>query len=118
MEGCAPDQEIHLICDNLSAHKTQQVDTFLAAHPNVRLHFTPTYSSWLNQVELLFSKLQRDVTAGGIFTSVPDLPRKLRHYSNGPFEKRTTHPMEIFQSAPSNPPCLHFLYDTPLGTTR
>ena len=82
VEGCAPDQEIHLICDNLSAHKTQHVDTFLTAHPNVRLHFTPTYSSWLNQVELWFSKLQREVIARGIFTSVPDLARKLRCYIN------------------------------------
>src|SRR6202166_2110064 len=43
---------IHVIADNLSTHKTQAVRTFLLAHSNVRLHFTPTYSSWLNQVEL------------------------------------------------------------------
>ena len=47
---------IHIIVDNLSAHKTPKVRTFLAAHPTVRLHYTPTYSSWLNQVELWFSK--------------------------------------------------------------
>ena len=82
VEGCTRRQEIHLICDNLSAHKTQQVEAFLAAHSNVRLHFTPTYSSWLNQVELWFSKLQREVIARGIFTSVPDLARKLRRYIN------------------------------------
>src|SRR5437763_12965164 len=52
---------IHIIVDNLSAHKTQKVRTFLAAHPEVRLHYTPTYSSWLNQVELWFSKIERDV---------------------------------------------------------
>src|SRR6266498_712774 len=45
-------KEIHVIADNLSAHKTNQVDEFLERHRNVRLHFTPTYSSWLNQVEL------------------------------------------------------------------
>ena len=71
---------IHVIVDNLSAHKTQQVRTFLAAHPRVRLHYTPTYSSWLNQVELWFSKIERDVIARGIFTSVPDLRRKLMRY--------------------------------------
>ena len=60
---CAPDQEIHIILDNLSAHKTSKVAEFLAQHPNVTLHFTPTYSSWLNQVELWFSKVQRDVLA-------------------------------------------------------
>lgn len=41
------DREIHIILDNLSAHKTQRVQEFLHAHPNVNLHFTPTYSSWL-----------------------------------------------------------------------
>ena len=71
---------IHIIVDNLSAHKTQQVRTFLAAHPSVQLHYTPTYSSWLNQVELWFSKIERDVIARGIFTSVPDLRRKLMRY--------------------------------------
>src|SRR5262249_13025695 len=45
-------REIHVIADNLSTHKTQAVRTFLLEHPNVHLHFTPTYSSWLNQVEL------------------------------------------------------------------
>jgi transposase len=71
---------IHVIVDNLSAHKTQKVRTFLAAHPAVQLHYTPTYSSWLNQVELWFSKIERDVIARGIFTSVPDLRRKLMRY--------------------------------------
>ena len=47
-------KEIHVILDNLSAHKTPRVDAFLHMHPNVQLHFTPTYSSWLNQVELSF----------------------------------------------------------------
>ena len=49
--------EIHVVLDNLSAHKTKTVEAFLADHPQVRMHFTPTYSSWLNQVELWFSKI-------------------------------------------------------------
>ena len=69
-----------MIADNLSTHKTQAVRTFLIEHPNVRLHFTPTYSSWLNQVELWFSKIERDLLARGIFTSVADLARKIRRY--------------------------------------
>ena len=52
----------------------------LEMHPHVRLHFTPTYSSWLNQVELWFSKIERDVIARGVFTSVKDLSRKLMRY--------------------------------------
>jgi len=79
---CRPKQEIHIILDNLSAHKTQAVRDFLDAHPQVRLHFTPTYSSWLNQVEIWFAKIERDVIARGVFTSVPDLARKLRRYIN------------------------------------
>jgi transposase len=79
---CEPDRELHIILDNLSAHKTKKVAAFLDAHPNVQLHFTPTYSSWLNQVELWFSKLQRDVIARGVFTSTADLARKLRRYIN------------------------------------
>ena len=71
---------IHIILDNLATHKTQKVRTFLAAHANVRLHFTPTYSSWLNQVELWFAKIERDVIARGVFTSVADLRRKVMTY--------------------------------------
>src|SRR5205807_3606443 len=63
-------RQIHVVLDNLSAHKTKDVERFLEAHPKVRFHFTPTYSSWLNQVELWFAKIQRDVIARGVFTSV------------------------------------------------
>ena len=55
---------------------------FLEAHPRVRLHFTPTYSSWLNQIEIWFAKIERDGIARVVFTSVPDLARKLRGYIN------------------------------------
>ena len=78
--GRDPRREIHVIVDNLSAHKTKRVQAFLDAHPRVQLHFTPTYSSWLNQVELWFAKIERDLLARGIFTSVADLARKIRRY--------------------------------------
>ena len=58
-------REIHVIVDNLSAHKTKGVQAFLEAHPRVHLHFTPTYASWLNQVELWFAKIERDLLARG-----------------------------------------------------
>ena len=79
---CPARQQIHIILDNLSAHKTPAVRDFLRDHPNVSLHFTPTYSSWLNQVELWFAKIERDVIARGVFTSVKDLAKKLRRYIN------------------------------------
>ena len=76
---------IHVIADNLSAHKTKLVEAFLEAHPSVRMHFTPTYSSWLNQVENWFAKIQRHVIARGVFSSLHDLRVKLlryiRHYN-------------------------------------
>ncbi len=73
-------QEIHIIADNFAAHKTKAVTAWLAEHPRVHLHFTPTYSSWLNQVELWFAKIERDMIARGIFTSTTDLRRKLLQY--------------------------------------
>jgi transposase len=77
---CPSDQPVHIILDNLSVHKSAPVQEFLAGHRNVQLHFTPTYSSWLNQVEIWFSKLQREVIDRGIFTSVADLRRKIMRY--------------------------------------
>jgi transposase len=74
------DRDVHVILDNFSTHKTDLVKAFLREHGNVQFHFTPTYSSWLNQVESWFSKLQRDVIDRGIFTSVADLNRKILRY--------------------------------------
>ncbi len=71
---------IHMVLDNFSAHKTKTVKAWLDAHPNVQFHYTPTYSSWLNQVELWFAKIERDMIARGIFTSTADLRRKLMQY--------------------------------------
>jgi transposase len=88
-------KEIHIIADNLSAHKTARVQQFLT-HANVHIHYTPTYSSWLNQVELWFAKIERDVIARGVFTSVKDLARKLmryiRHYNRNPKPIKWAYP--------------------------
>jgi transposase len=73
-------REIHVILDNLSTHKTKRVEQFLSDHPNVQLHFTPTYSSWLNQVEIWSGKIERDLIARGIFSSVGDLKRKIMRF--------------------------------------
>lgn len=77
---CPARQQIHIILDNLSAHKTRLVHQFLQNNLRVQFHFTPTYSSWLNQVELWFGKIERDLIARGVFTSVPDLARKIKRY--------------------------------------
>lgn len=79
---CPARQQIHIILDNLSAHKTRLVDEFLQNNGRVHFHCTPTYSSWLNQVELWFGKIERDLIARGVFTSVADLARKIKRYIN------------------------------------
>ena len=91
-------QEIHVICDNVSSHKTERVQDFLAEHRNVRMHFTPTYSSWLNQVENWFSRIQRDVISRGIFTSVKDLGKKLMRYIREHNKRSQAHQMEVRRS--------------------
>jgi hypothetical protein len=73
-------REIHIVLHNLSARKTKAVEDFLQEHPKVRFHFTPTYSSWLNRVELWFATIQRNVIVRGVFPSVADLARNLRGY--------------------------------------
>ena len=80
VSGQPKSRQIHVIVDNLSTHKTERVQLFLREHPTVKLHFTPTYSSWLNQVELWFSKIERDVIARGVFISVKDLAKKIMRY--------------------------------------
>jgi transposase len=62
-----PDQEIHVILDNLNTHKPKR-DMWLKMHPQVHFHFTPTYASWLNQCEIWFSILERGALHGGNFT--------------------------------------------------
>lgn len=65
-----PDRDLHLVVDNLSAHKHQTVQRWLRRHPLVHFHFTPTHASWLNQVEIWFSILSRKVIRRGVFPSV------------------------------------------------
>jgi transposase len=101
-------REIHVVLDNQSTHKTKAVEEWLADHPNVQFHFTPTYSSWLNQVEIWFSKIQRDLIARGIFTSTTDLRRKLMQYirihnqSCRPFMWRHNDPKKRIRSIASS----------------
>ena len=63
-----PDRELHVILDNLNTHKKNE--RWLKKHPKVRFHFTPTRSSWLNQIETWFSILQGQSLNGASFTAV------------------------------------------------
>jgi transposase len=67
-----PEQEIHVVLDNLATHKPKR-DRWLARHKNVHFHFTPTHASWLNQVEIWFSILARGALKGASFASVRHL---------------------------------------------
>src|SRR5690606_24561711 len=71
---------LHIIVDNLSVHKDQSVKEWLSRKRKVKLHFTPTYSSWLNQVEIWFNILTKDVLKGGVWKSVEQLSSQLIEY--------------------------------------
>jgi transposase len=75
-----PGLAVHVICDNLSAHKAPVVHRWLLAHPRVVLHFTPTYSSWINQVERWFAELQRRCLERGVFCSLDELTTALEDW--------------------------------------
>src|SRR5215470_15493354 len=75
-----PGLAVHLICDNLSVHKAPAVKRWLLEHPRFQLHFTPTYSSWLNQVERWFAELQRRRLDRGSFCSLDELTCALEQW--------------------------------------
>lgn len=72
--------QIHLILDNYSTHKHENVKQWLAKHPRFHLHFTPTSSSWLNLIERWFGKLTDKAIRRGIFHSVPELINAIESY--------------------------------------
>jgi transposase len=71
---------VHVICDNLSAHKAPTVQRWLLAHPQFVLHFTPIYASWINQVERWFAELQRRCLERGVFCSLDELTTALQDW--------------------------------------
>ncbi|MBW4042770.1 MAG: IS630 family transposase [Acidobacteria bacterium] len=74
------DLAIHIICDNYGTHKHPIVNKWLAAHPRFTMHFTPTYSSWLNQVERLFGYVTADLLQRSDHRSVQALEKDLREW--------------------------------------
>ena len=70
--------EVHLVCDNLATHKTPVIQAWLARHPRFRLHFTPTGSSWINQVERWFGFLTDQMIRRGVHKSVQALEADIR----------------------------------------
>jgi len=71
---------VHVICDNSSTHKTPAIQRWLVAHPRFQLHFTPTYSSWLNLVERWFAELTSKWLRRGTHRSVAELERSIQSW--------------------------------------
>lgn len=71
---------VHLIVDNYATHKHPRVLRWLAAHPRYQVHFTPTYASWLNQVEIWFHMITQKAIRRGTFRSVKELVAKIEHF--------------------------------------
>ena len=72
--------QVHVILDNLSAHKAPAVKRWLTRHPRFQLHFTPTYASWLNLVERFFALLTEQALRRGSHTSIPQLRKAILDY--------------------------------------
>ena len=75
-----PAREIHVVLDNLSAHKAPAVHRWALRHPRVHFHFTPTYASWLNLVERFFGLLTEKALKRGSHTSIPQLREAILAY--------------------------------------
>ena len=76
-----PDElDVHLVCDNYGTHKSPAVRKWVAAHPRFHMHFTPTYSSWLNQVERWFAYLSDDLLRRSDHRSVQALEKDIRNW--------------------------------------
>lgn len=72
--------DLHLIADNYGTHKHPKVKAWLAHHPRYHMHYTPTYSSWLNQVERWFGLITQQAIRRGSFRSVKELVQKIDAY--------------------------------------
>lgn len=92
VDSVDPSLEIHVVLDNLSAHKAPAVHRWLLRHPRVQFHFTPTYSSWLNLIERFFGLLTEQALKRGSHTSIPQLRAAIAAYveahneNNKPFK--------------------------------
>ena len=74
------DQDVHIIMDNYSTHKHEKLRAWFARNPRYHIHFTPTYSSWLNQVEAWFSIITRKTIRRNSFRSIKDLVRAIDEF--------------------------------------
>jgi transposase len=78
-----PRRELHVVVDNYHTHKHDEINAWLAKHPRITLHFTPTSGSWLNLVEVFFGIITRQAIRRGTFTSVKDLVAAISRFIDG-----------------------------------
>jgi hypothetical protein len=78
-----PRRQLHLVLDNYGTHTHATVTAWLAKHPRVHLHFTPTSASWMNLVEVFFAIITRQAIRRGSFPSVPDLIAAIHRFVDG-----------------------------------
>ena len=78
-----PRRQLHVVVDNYATHKHAKVQAWLARNPRVQLHFTPTYASWLNLVEVFFSIIERQALRLGDFASVAELVAAIGRFCDG-----------------------------------
>jgi transposase len=78
-----PRRRLHIVCDNYATHKHPAVKAWLARHPRITLHFTPTAGSWLNMVEIFFGIITRQAIRRGTFGSVRELTDAIKTFIDG-----------------------------------
>ena len=92
-----PRRELHVVVDNYHTHKHAEVDAWLAKHPRITLHFTPTSGSWLNLVEVFFGIITRQAIRRGSFDNVNELVNAIRAFIAGYNER--CHPFTWTKTA-------------------
>ncbi|SRR6266508_3299898 len=92
-----PRRELHVVVDNYHTHKHAEVEAWLADHPRITLHFTPTSGSWLNLVEVFFGIITRQAIRRGTFASVKDLVAAIGRFTDGWNER--CHPFSWTKTA-------------------
>ena len=100
-----PGRELHVVLDNYHTHKHADIEAWLARHPRVTLHFTPTSGSWLNLVEVFFGIITRQAIRRGSFDSVPQLVAAIRTFIDGWNER--CHPFAWTRTADGDPAPRH-----------
>ena len=95
--------DVHLVCDNYSTHKSPSIIKWLEAHPRFRIHFTPTYSSWINQVERFFAYVTADLLQRSDHRRVQTLEADIRNWVRGWNETRSHSPGPSPRNRSSSP---------------